>query len=382
MHTQSNNLLYPFDRGSGVNDYESSQSRRLGKGGEDSSAGAAEFHLPDYLNLPPPPIFEDFFPSSLLHLFAFSTSAEFCKRTTRRTNWCQLFRDRWCESQQIDKMPPKNANKKSAKPPAKGNTKVASRKRKSKDPDPPQEDSPGTEEPATPVSTRTRKSGAGSKPDEPASSSVVPNPSSRGRGRGGGRGRGRGRGTGKAADNEAATSNPEKLDLADLAEILKSRPYFKTSQSPDMILAVPSLADYPEVLTEDTRVALAKQDVQSIKYDLPLNYGFLPMHELEKEGRPLRLPWWNCDANGLDFVELKSRPPTASEVNKLQGTWLGKDYPQLTLYYPLTATAYTMPVLAQILGFAHVKDVYQHQATLGKLLMLWIWISWHQLVLL
>jgi hypothetical protein len=317
------------------------------EGGEKPEKPAARrqnFFSPEYLNLTLPRIL---FPLPFFHFLALAArrqrpaSAGTDIFTPIGANYAKT------ERTQVDKMAPKKARKK------KTSTETPS------------------EAPVTPVRKSSRKvSGQSSNdvspPDPPSGAKP------------------RKKATAKAApafQDSPENSQPGSADVAifskpadeSYAPVPDSKcpltfgPYFAPGKDPMIIAICPSLKKFPEVLTMAAKTELAKQNVKSVNLDLPLNYGFFPLHEIQDAGKPIRLKWWNCEPGALGFKDLEPREPTSKEVAKLQATWLGKEFPSLTLYYPLSATAPRLDDLAQILGFGHVKDVLQHQTTLGKL---------------
>ncbi|KAF3768432.1 hypothetical protein M406DRAFT_71442 [Cryphonectria parasitica EP155] len=101
--------------------------------------------------------------------------------------------------------------------------------------------------------------------------------------------------------------------------------------SPKILPALPDLAQHPERLTNpQLKAELASTKLLCWKYDLPPNYGFLPMNEIyDKDGTALRLP---C-----------------------------KKYAGVTLFYPLTSTGLANEPLGEVLSLQEVRHVYMHQ---------------------
>lgn len=143
--------------------------------------------------------------------------------------------------------------------------------------------------------------------------------------------------------------------------------YLDIGGDPATLVAVPSLQDFPETLTEEVKMELAKSKAKCIDYDLPMNYGYLPLHEVvDKNGERFSLPWWDeSQAGELRFVEPKPRSATPAETQANEN-FIGKTYKEITLFYSLTAEKMNNETLAEILGFRLVKHVYQHMTCVGK----------------
>jgi hypothetical protein len=154
--------------------------------------------------------------------------------------------------------------------------------------------------------------------------------------------------------------------------------YFELGADPGVVVSCPSLITCPEVLTAAAKTHLIKENVKAANLNLPLNYGFHALHELQDNDGPLRVEWWDMAPDALGFAKLETRAPTKKEKSKVQPNWLGKEFTNLTLYYQLSASGRSMPDLASILGLKQVKHAFQHQHTVGKFEQ--DQRSWHQLV--
>ncbi|KAF3768339.1 hypothetical protein M406DRAFT_71392 [Cryphonectria parasitica EP155] len=132
--------------------------------------------------------------------------------------------------------------------------------------------------------------------------------------------------------------------------------------SPRKLPAVPDLIQFPEKLTNaQLKAELASTKSLCWKYDLLLNYGFLPMNEIyNKDGTALRLPWWDEKPDALAMVQHESRAPTKDEV-KNNANFIGKKYAGVTLFYPLISTGLANEPLGEVLGLQEVRYVYMHQ---------------------
>ncbi|KAG8161730.1 hypothetical protein KVR01_008717 [Diaporthe batatas] len=138
---------------------------------------------------------------------------------------------------------------------------------------------------------------------------------------------------------------------------------------PNTLTPVPSLTEFPEILTSEVKTNLLttqKASTRCIDYNLPMNYGYLPLHEVvnEKE-EPFTQEWWDTSKPGLlSIADLDTREPTAQEV-KENSRWIGKRYKQVTLYYSLSADKMGNQTLGEILAVSKVKHIYQHMTCLA-----------------
>lgn len=283
-------------------------------------------------------------------------------------------------------MAPKKAKAAAAKPKGRKATLRPSPRSKKTVPDEPAEDS--DVEPHTPPSrgrANTRSSSRGGSASRGRSGTAVPSPPAK-----------QPQGKGKSAAqpppeaDEADESEPVPPPNAPKkpAKVPKSKKPAQSAGAPDgepakgnsilqfgafydgsnlsVISALPSLSEHPEVLTKEVEVDLAKEKVQSMEYNLPLNYGFLPVHKIKNnEGEVARLAWWDLEDDAMEFTNLKPRIPSDAESARNQG-WVGKQHRRVTLFYPLTATGVNAMELGEILGLKTVKLVYEHQTTIGK----------------
>ncbi|KUI65670.1 hypothetical protein VM1G_11313 [Cytospora mali] len=68
--------------------------------------------------------------------------------------------------------------------------------------------------------------------------------------------------------------------------------YFTLNRSPDILPAVPDLKIYPEFADEATKKAIITTRSLAWKYNLLMNYGYLPMYEIyNRKGERLLLDW-------------------------------------------------------------------------------------------
>lgn len=56
--------------------------------------------------------------------------------------------------------------------------------------------------------------------------------------------------------------------------------FFGPEKAPSMLPAVPDLVKFPEVIDHKTSQAIATSGSTAVVYGLPLNFGYLPMHEV------------------------------------------------------------------------------------------------------
>lgn len=138
-----------------------------------------------------------------------------------------------------------------------------------------------------------------------------------------------------------------------------------SKNTPAVIPALPDLETHPEILTAEMKTKLATDGVESWQYNLPMNYGYLPINEVrDKAGKPLRLPWWDMKKDALALKSLEPRPPTPHEKLSCPN-WLGKTFPNLGLFYPLSADQ-RAEILGEILGFDRIGQVPMHMNGPGE----------------
>jgi hypothetical protein len=143
--------------------------------------------------------------------------------------------------------------------------------------------------------------------------------------------------------------------------------YLQLAQDPCHIPELPGLMEYPETLDEATRSKLAEKGQRCLDYNMPMNYNFLPLHEVVgADKKDFCLSWWDTKQPGLlKFIDLEPRAPGKKEA-PAQEHFIGKKFPQVTLFYLLNGEKLNAGDLAEVLGMRKVKYVYMHLTCLGK----------------
>lgn len=143
--------------------------------------------------------------------------------------------------------------------------------------------------------------------------------------------------------------------------------YFGPGKDITILVALPSLEDFPEDLTEAVLKQIAKsKDVEPWQLQYPQNFNFLAMNEVRVGiNKFLRRDWWDMAPDAFKPVDLPPRQPTPAEVATLDSSFVGKRWP-VDLYYRLAASGGNNAILAEIMGFKAAKLSQLHVITVGK----------------